>query len=66
MLCPTCAGGDGAKVYASCLVRWDSVPAAAVAGQSLLLGARATQCLCLLSRWPFLTTMRQVRLEPRV
>lgn len=54
------AGGDGAKLYASCLVHWDAVPAAAVAAQSLLLGSRATQCMCLLSRWPFFATMRHV------
>lgn len=50
-------------MYATCLVHWDAVPAAAGAGQSLLLGARATQCLCLLSRWPFFSTMRQAGLQ---
>lgn len=60
-LCTPCAEQEGTRLYASCLVFWDDVPAALAAAHPQLTGARATKAMCLLSRAPFLTTMEAVR-----
>lgn len=53
-------GGDGTKLYASCLTFYDRVPSDLAAKHEDLLGAVALKALCLLSKRPYLTSSQQV------
>lgn len=51
---------DGQKLYGTCLTFLDWVPEVLAVQNDTLLGAKASKCLCILSRFPFVKTFQRV------
>jgi hypothetical protein len=55
-----CAGGDGTRLFVSCLAYYEPLCASLACQHSALLGSRAAKALCLVSAHPYLSTMQAI------
>jgi hypothetical protein len=53
-------GGDGTRLFVSCLAYYEPLCASLACQHSALLGSRAAKALCLVSAHPYLSTMQAI------
>lgn len=51
---------NGCNLYASCLTYYEDLPAAVVCSNPAWLGAKASKCLSIVSKYPYFTTMEAI------